>query len=320
MKKIFTKELLIGIFTIAVLAGAYLGFNFIKNKRLFSNDNILYAVFQQADGLEVSSPVLIKGFKIGQVEKITFNIRTSQIIAMLVVDGQYPLPANSQAKITSASLLGGKVLEIQLGTDDGKILHNSDTIKTSQERGIMDVAGEEYGKLKETASEIISKLNKALDGVNSALSPENTAALNATLVNLKSISGNVNDVLASQKENLNRTLANLATLSASLRDAAPNIERGVKNLALLSDTLVTQGPILLHNAADAVDNLKNVLAKLNAGQGSAGKLLTDEHLYANINEAVANLSLLLADFKENPKRYINVSVFGGGNKEKKAKK
>lgn len=319
MKKIFSKEVLIGIFTVAVLAGAYFGFNFIKNTRLFSDDNVIYAVFQQADGLEVSAPVIIKGFKIGQVEKISFNIKTSQVVVKMIVNGEYPLPANSEAKIASTSLLGGKVLDIKLGDDDTRSLASGDTMRTAQERSIIDAAGEEYGKLKEMASEIVSKLTKALDGINAALSPENTAALSATMSNLKSISGNIDEVVGGQKDNLNKTLTNLAALSASLREMSPDLQRGVKNIALLSDSLALQGPVLVRNAAQSLDNLNAILTKLKDGQGSAGKLLTDEQLYANVNDAVANLSLLLADFKENPKRYINVSVFGGGNKEKREK-
>lgn len=319
MKKIFSKEVLIGIFTVAVLAGAYFGFNFIKNTRLFSDDNVIYAVFQQADGLEVSAPVIIKGFKIGQVEKISFNIKTSQVVVKMIVNGEYPLPANSEAKIASTSLLGGKVLDIKLGNDDTRSLASGDTMRTAQERSIIDAAGEEYGKLKEMASEIVSKLTKALDGINAALSPENTAALSATMSNLKSISGNIDEVVGGQKDNLNKTLTNLAALSASLREMSPDLQRGVKNIALLSDSLALQGPVLVRNAAQSLDNLNAILTKLKDGQGSAGKLLTDEQLYANVNDAVANLSLLLADFKENPKRYINVSVFGGGNKEKREK-
>lgn len=320
MRKIFTKEVKIGIFTVIVLAGAYFGLNYLKSKRLFSNDNIIYAVFNQADGLEVGAPVIIKGFKIGTVEKINFDIRSEQLLVKLLVNGEYPLPINSEAKIASTSLLGGKVLEVKLGNDVVQTLGNGDTIRTSTERNIMDVAGEEYGKLKEMASDIVTKLSQALDGMNKVLSDDNARALSATLANLSSISGNINEAVSSPTKGLKTTMENISVLSASLREAAPDLQRGLHNIALLSDTLSVKGPVLISNAAASLDNLNQVIAKVNRGEGSAGKLINDEALYKNLNEAVANMSILLADLKANPKRYINVTVFGGGNRDKKDKK
>ena len=52
------------------------------------------------------------------------------------------------------------------------------------------------------------------------------------------------------------------------------------------------------------------MAKINSGSGSVGNLISDEKLYKELAQASQNLSLLLADLKENPKRYINVTVFG----------
>ena len=62
--------------------------------------------------------------------------------------------------------------------------------------------------------------------------------------------------------------------------------------------------------AEAIVEVNSLLAKFNSGNGTVGKLVSDEQLYARLADASQNLSALLADLKENPKRYINVTVFG----------
>ena len=73
--------------------------------------------------------------------------------------------------------------------------------------------------------------------------------------------------------------------------------------------------------AEAVDNLSTLLAKFNTSEGTVGSLLNDKELYANLSQASGNLSALLDDLKQNPKRYVHFSLFGGDAKaEKKAAK
>ena len=319
MKKRISKPFLIGIFAVVVFVGTFFGINFLKSRRVFSSDRIIYAVFPSADGLEVSAPVLIKGFKIGTVDKVSFDMQTTEVLVKLVVDGQYDLPSTSTAQIASTSILGGKAMEITLGPKNGSFLASGDTIKAIYAPGLTESLGAEYGKLKETATEVVEKFNKVLDGLNRALSEENTAALSATLANLRAVSNDLSDVTSSQKTNIKQLMANLASLSASLQKMAPDLERGLKNFSAVSEDLKTQAPQLIASVVGAVSNLNGILAKINAGEGTAGKLVSDNELYESLNTTVNSLNALLEDLKANPKRYINVSVFGGGNKEKKEK-
>ena len=266
--------------------------------------------------MEASAQVLVQGFKIGTVDAIKFDIHTKKLTVKLNINGKYELPVNSLAKISSTSLLGGKGIVVELGNDPTS-LKNNDTIRSSQERSLMDTAGDEYNTLRENLSVLVDKVNSALDGINSALSKENTDALSTTMNNLESTTQNLDKLMASQRTNLEHAIANLAVLSASLKEAAPDLERGLKNLAVITDSLKYSAPALVENAANAVANLNEMMAQIKGGEGTMGKLVTDEMLYTNINETLNNLSLLLADLKENPKKYINVTVFGKKDKSEK---
>jgi phospholipid/cholesterol/gamma-HCH transport system substrate-binding protein len=63
-----------------------------------------------------------------------------------------------------------------------------------------------------------------------------------------------------------------------------------------------------------VNEIKTTLSKLNEGEGSMSKLMNDDSLYKSLIKSLDNLDLLINDFKNNPKRYVNISVFGGKSK------
>lgn len=309
MKKKLSREAKIGLFGLIILATFYLGINFIKSKHLFSSDNSFYAVYNQADGIEVSSPVMIKGFRVGTVDKVSFNIENSTVIVKMSVKSDYPIPNDSKAKIASSSLLGGKVLDLQLGTAK-QYYESGDTVATMSDPSLLQIAGDEYERLKYMASSLIEEVAKALASVNEVLSAENVANLRSTLAHIESISNSADNLMVSQSKNLGTTIENLAALSESLKRSTPALENGINKFSLLADSLSNSVPELSRNAANALDNLNSTLRKIDRGDGAIGKLVNDQELYENLNTATQSLNLLLQDLKANPKRYINVTVFG----------
>jgi phospholipid/cholesterol/gamma-HCH transport system substrate-binding protein len=59
----------------------------------------------------------------------------------------------------------------------------------------------------------------------------------------------------------------------------------------------------------AVTRLDSLLAGLESGQGTAGKLLSDTLLYSDLRNVVHRADSLMADIKRNPRKYINLSIF-----------
>jgi len=95
---------------------------------------------------------------------------------------------------------------------------------------------------------------------------------------------------------------NLNGFSADAHSFMQNIESG--NVARLSNDKE------LYARLERIStNLDTLLANVENGDGSAGKLLTDDELYDNMNKFFKDADELVVDIKENPDRYINVSVF-----------
>ena len=84
----------------------------------------------------------------------------------------------------------------------------------------------------------------------------------------------------------------------------------------LADSLNNSGLTkVISGLESSIANLDRVMTKIEAGDGTLGKLMSDKELYDNLNQASKELDLLLQDFRLNPKRYVNVSVFGKKQKE-----
>jgi len=80
-------------------------------------------------------------------------------------------------------------------------------------------------------------------------------------------------------------------------------------LLLTDRTLHDKGVDLMERAESSVIALEETMDKLNRGEGTAGKLIADREAYDRLEEALVSLDALLKDLKENPKRYVNFSLF-----------
>jgi phospholipid/cholesterol/gamma-HCH transport system substrate-binding protein len=64
-------------------------------------------------------------------------------------------------------------------------------------------------------------------------------------------------------------------------------------------------------------SLSGILQKIERGDGTMGKMIQDSSLYHRLDESAKSLNLLMEDFRKQPRRYLNFSVFGGKIKEQK---
>src|SRR5205814_1890836 len=97
----------------------------------------------------------------------------------------------------------------------------------------------------------------------------------------------------------------------------------LENFSAISDTLARANlAATLNSTKKTLEETAKTFERINKGQGSLGQLASNDSLYDNLNNAAHSLDALLKDMKENPKRYINLSVisFGGGKKKTEVKK
>jgi len=340
------RELRLGILGI-VLAGLMIwGYQFVKGKNIFKNVITIQTVIDDVTGLAISSPVKINGFKIGTVNNITLNPEdVNSMVISMEVDGDIKFPKSTVASVISGQLVGGKevVLNFVDLCDGSDCLKEGDMIKSRNIGFLESIVGEEnmenYSEgIKETVGSVMDTLNATLMDENSN-SPINKSFRNLelTMDNLASTTSSINSLFRRSQAELSATISNLATITETMATSDAQIRSMLTNMDLITlqlkdanlgatvgnankaiDTatgMLTDVSGTLEEANKTFANLNDLLIKVDQGDGSMAKLMNDKELYDNMATTSRNLSLLLQDLRLNPKRYVNVSVFG-----KKAKK
>ncbi len=309
-----TKVGILAAFSIALLI---IGYNFLKGNAIFSSETVLYAKYPRVDGLAVSKPVLINGFQIGRVDKLTL-LPNGSIVATLKINGKYDIPKNSTARLESTDLLGSKAIVMDLGS--GAFAEEGDTLNANVQQNIMEAVQ----PVQKKAEQIIGKMDSILTSVNSIMNPnfqknvdKSFNSIAATLASLEATSKKVDRLVGSESSKVESILNNVEAISSNLKNNNAKINAILANINTVTDQVAAANfKQTIENANKAVADFQGVVTKINEGQGSLGLLVNDRQMYDNLNNASKNLDNLIIDLKENPKRYVHFSVFGGGNKDK----
>lgn len=310
------KELKVGLFTVLVLLVGWGVARFLQGSDIFSKTNTYYAYYEQVSGLQPASSVMIYGVKVGSVANITLDENPAKGVEVeFTVDKRYKIPTDSKARIFSDGIMGGKAIEIIYG-QSSEYVAKGGTINAATGTDLFEMAGGEIDFLNEKISAVVDGLTVTLDNVNKLLAA-NTESLTSIMANVDGVTSNVNTMLAKEREHLEQALASLSKFSKSLGDNSEQVGGIINNLNKFSGQLAEAD--IVTELEQLVGEINGILASVKDENGSVGKLLNDGNLYNNLTTASDNLSALLADLKENPHRYINISVFGA-NPTKKVEK
>ena len=313
-----SNETKVGILTISALTILILGFNFLKGKSLFSKSKKIYAVFNNMGSLEKSNEVKINGLPIGAVyEKKELDKNVSAIIITINLTRDINIPDNSVAYIGS-SLVGASFIVIEKG-DSKTYLKLGDTLKTREESGIMSQVSAQINPTLTKVRSVLDTLIQTLTGVNGLLNSDAKNNLQQTLSNLNRASSSLTGLLDNQTGALAKTLNNASSITESLKANTEDISKTIGNAKKTSEKLAA---LELQPTIDSlnimISQLKAAAAKLSTTlsgkDGTLGALINDKALYNKLNDAILSFEILADDLRTNPKRYVNISVFGRKDK------
>ncbi len=308
------NETKVGILAVVAIVLLVLGFNFLKGNQVFKKDTHIHAVFDKLGSLDKSNSVKINGLPIGTVYDFApTDKEVSAIVVTINLTKDVNIPKDSRAYI-AAGLVGASTITIDMGTSN-EFLKHGDTIQTIVNEGIL-------GDLTSQVSPTLSKTRDAIDSLkilignfNRVLDPNTQHNLQSMIANLNRTSAHVQSLLAAQSIVLAESLGNVNEITGNLAKNSGRINTTMQNLEIASGKLA-QADIqsTLDTLDKTVNNLKIFTNKLNSTEGSLGLMMNDKTLYNNINYAIISLETLMDDIRVNPKRYVNISVFGGRNK------
>ncbi|WP_162555615.1 MlaD family protein [Reichenbachiella versicolor] len=294
-----SKEFKVGLFTVISGAILFFGFNFLKGKDFLDPSNKYYAIYDHIDGLNVSNPVIINGFSVGRVNNIRIlQNQNNKILVEISVKDDVVLGKSTKAHLRNSDFMGSKEILLEIG-DITQPLENGDTLDSEIDKGLAAVI-ERAQPLTDDIGVTISRLNEILLGMEGA-----GEEIVETLQTLKTTLKNANSMIYSTNKGMTKTLNSTNILLANINDKVNKLDPILTNA---DSTLQKVNTLDLEKSFNELNNslgeISVLMAGINAGEGTMGKLMKDDSLYNSLNQAMIDLDILLVNFNSNPKHFL----------------
>lgn len=298
-----SRELKTGIIALLVIAMFIWGFSFIKGSNLLENHRTFYAEYNNVQGLSPSAPVTINGLRVGAINSIHFHPKkTGILIVKFSLESDYKFSNNSIAEIYSPDFISGKSIKI-LPSYTGDNAVSGDTLRGNIEAGLLGALNDQIAPLQSKVDNFLTNADTLLQGFNAIFDQESQ-------VNLKQSIAKLNSTL-STFQHTSKSLDKMLSEDGKIDSILSNATIASNNLISLTDSLNNANiKSTIKKLETTLNNFNGILAGIEEGKGSMGKLLKDDGLYKNLEGASKEMEELLREMKLNPKRFVHFSLFG----------
>ncbi len=320
-----SKEFKIGAVVVCAIAAFIWGVSFLRGSNLFSGKEVLYAVYPQIDGLTPANPVLVNGFKVGQIQHISLIQKDGKnlVLVKLLITEDVVIPKRSTARAVSADLLGGRAIDL-IFSKEKEYVKSGDTLRTESERGLKESFNKQIAPLQAKAESLLGQIDSLTKVFNAMLNirtreniDKSFESVRRAILSLERTAYKFDDLMTTEKPKISSVFTNLNGITTNLNKNEEKINNILNNFSNLSDSLAkSQLKSAITNADNTMRELNTIMARINSGEGTLGKLAKNDSLYDNLNRSAASLDKLLQDLKENPKSYVHFSIFGKKGKKK----
>ncbi|MEN8263228.1 MAG: MlaD family protein [Nitrospirota bacterium] len=295
-----STELKVGIFAIIVIMVlSYMTFKVGSLPLLWEKGYRLYAEFDDISGLDEKSRIKIAGVEAGIVDRIQLEGGKARLTLLLNPDVK--VHGNAIAYLRMTGLLGDKYIALDTGTVDAPLLESGGMIKRTMPAANIDMLANNLTHAAIYISDLMKNINNILGD------PERNA-IRESIFNLRTFSKNLREMSEENRVPINTIIAQLEEFTGTLNSRGPGI---LDNFEVMAKNVGEKGPGLvddlskaakelreimeenrgtlktgMKNFAAASESVSNISRKVEAGEGTVGKLVHDNRLY----DSVTNVS------------------------------
>lgn len=313
-----SNEVKVGVLAIVAIFVLVVGFNFLKGANVFSKPFTLYARFPNIGSLEKSNQVKINGLSVGTVYAFTpADKEVNSIIVEIHLNKDITIPDSSIAFI-DGSVLGSAYINIEKGKGS-RYLKSGDTISTRLDAGLLGNIQTQLAPTLTRVNQTLDSLKIAIGSIASVFDPNTKSNLQTVVANLAISSAQLSRLLSDQSGMLAKSLQNINSVTENLARNNDAITSSVRNVEVTTSKLANaniEGMVAALQAT--INELKNTIGNINSNKGTLGLLMNDRKLYDQmngttdrLNKTLLSAEILFDDIRLHPKRYVNISVFGG---------
>lgn len=261
----------------------------------------LYTRFAWGQNLKQGQPVLLAGVSVGYVGDVNLR-RDGYLDVMLKIDDQYTIPKGSTATVKAVGIFGDVAIGL---TPPIPVPTTSYSPGDTLPPGPPSADVTQIMNRVDSIGQSISVLTKALQ--QQVIEAGTLKDIHRTIAAAAAVSTQLQGVILEQNRNFTATLE-------SFRDAAKHfssVADSAKIEATLENVRVTteNASRLAANIDSTNHRIELLLDQAQRGNGTIGRLLSDSLLYSDTRRLLVRMDSLVADFKANPKKYINVRIF-----------
>jgi phospholipid/cholesterol/gamma-HCH transport system substrate-binding protein len=286
-----TREIIVGAFMVMILLGLGYFTIILSRETWFTKKQHMDVKFKNAMGLREGNNVVVRGMPVGKIDHLVLD--DPWVRVRLVLDNKLKMKKDYEIKIVATSILGGRYLEIDEGSENLPVIPMSSHF----------VGREPYDLMADAAAVINKARTELVEG--------------GAIDNLKKVIEQLSamvDRVAEGKGTLGLLLSEDTTLYddvagavAALRDVAERLQRGDGTLG----HLMSKDDQLYKDLSATVASLKHITGKLEKGEGSLGKLISDDGVYSEVEGMLKEARAALDDMRETSPVVTFTSVFFG---------
>ncbi|MBW7887399.1 MAG: MCE family protein [Bacteroidetes bacterium] len=295
----------IGIVVFLAAAVLIIGIVYLKGLNFQSKEYHLTIYYDNVNGLTDGSPITIAGLTIGKVDDL--RLSGSVIAVDVSIQKDVRISKDSKAFIKSSSIMGGKQIAITPGVLT-ETLQPGDTLTGAYEADLTE--------LTSTLSPISTNVLGILERVNTTFDEPTRRNIQVTLLEFSRAARELQEVVKKQGGNLDYALGNFSIFSQRLTQFAAQLD----TLAVTQRGNIDDGVNSIRNTAktmeeaakrfgEASKSIESVFKKVDNSEGTLGKLIQKDSLYNHLDSLAVNLNALVKDIKQNPGRYVSISIF-----------
>ncbi len=330
------REILVGVVILAAAAVAVIGTLWLQGTNFGRTTTVVDALLESVGQLSEGNAVTYRGVGIGQVEAIEVEPNGVAVRVRLLLDQEVALPTDAVVVLGPESLFGDWQAEVVSRASFPRFPFYEVPPGESGDRIVLGgYSLPELSRLTASAEQISLNLADLTERFEVAFNQETADNLARAIGNIEAITQEVHALVRQQAEiagsitasadsalnevevaasaarrsfehlegvlgdpQIDTILANVRVASAGLRDLT----------AELSDEESGLGSTL-ERADSALTRVDRIAALIESGEGSLGRLLTDSTFTVRAEDVLAQLELLLQDVRENPGRYVRLSIF-----------
>ena len=306
----YSKEIKVGFLAIVGVMMSVFSYNYLKGINLFEKNRKFTIKYEKVDGLSVSNPVTLNGFKIGKVQKINFNSKnTRELLVDIIIENDVLFPKTSSAELYETGLIGGKAIAIIPDyKNDSTIANDGDMLRGIIKPGLTELVNQILPQVQLQIEAVMKNAEIVLGNINNLFDEETKQELKSSVQDFSNLTKSLSETSEEISNLISNNSENSSYAISDFKDASNNIKS-------ISDSISSKDlKNITSNLNDLVINLNSITTSLKNSEGTAGQLINDNTIYVNLENATKELNILIEDIKLNPDRYINFSVFGKRNK------